>query len=1144
MRFLSWLLLGALVAGLAGVDEAQAAPAYRASGTFTAGTGAITPPYPASMAANDVCLLVVESENQAISLTTANGFAEVPTWSPQFAGTAATDPGSRLALFWKRTVGGDSAPVVADSGNHTTGQIHCFKDVLTSGNPWDTGAGGNDGGANDTTGVIPGSTTTLDDTLVVLIISTSRNFTSTTECSAWTNAGLTSLTEHTDNTDTAGLGGGHCMASGIKTSAGAYVDTTVTLANTSYKGAISLALKPVPTTTLGTGTDPTSPVSLNPGDGATVADAFTFKTNSGTDSVSAVVVGFATGTAAGLSKVEIINNAETTTYGEVIESGSGTSTITDTLTISLTTSIPVNTTETQYKIRITPKGHLNMPAPPGAIYNLTAKINSWTSTNLAAGSDTAGLTIAIDNLSSGDVTAASGTAGDTQVALTWTNPTDAAQVLVLRDMSSVVGPTEGVTTYGGSSTVVYVNNSPIPSQVINITDTGVTNGNTYNYVIYTRDSIGNYSVGVVPSGSPYLPSGPGCYAKATGNWESASTWAGAANGTGTCPGAGGVPDATTPVYITATTAYTVTVTTATAAAASVNINAPNSGTSVLAIGTGTLTVGGSVTVTGGTGTKKASLTFSTGTLKVGGTITDSGATVLTWGTGTVEYNGGGAQTVTNYGYHNLTINKSSGTATTSGNITIGNNLTLTTGTLNIAANSINGSGTGIVTLGSGSLLQIAAANFPSNYASVSIASNSTVEYNPSFNMTVPDPGGGQSYGNLLLSNSGNRAFNAAITVAGNLTASGTVALAMNAGITVNGTLTLGSGTSMDAKLYSHTLKGNFTNNGTFTPSTSTVTFSGTAAQAISGNATSFYNVAFNNSAGVTTSVDLSISGSFTNDAVFGAGSTTTTFNGTTAQSIGGASAPTFYNLTLNNAAGLTLSVNATVSSTLTFSSGSITTGTNTLILSSTSSCGVSGAGSGKYVVGKLRKSFNAATQTACDFEVGDSNATTHYTPVNVSFSGMSGSGTLTVYVKGGSGASATADDHPQIAGSGLDSANSLNRYWMLVPTGGFTFSNVTLTFTHLNDATWLDHDNTANVGRYAVKRLALSDANCYTGEAGYTGSGSWSTTTATGTQTVTSTAATGISSFGANCSHFAIGRGAISSFLREKEFIFQREVNY
>lgn len=228
--------------------EAQAAVAYRASGTFTAGTGAITPPYPASMAANDVCLLVVESEDQSISLSSAQGFVQVP-WSPQSANDGnppPSNPSSRLAVYWKRTVGGDAAPAVADSGDHTTGQIHCFSGVITSGNPWDTGAGGNDSGGNDTTGTIAGSTTTVANTLVVLITSTSNNGTSTAQCSGWTNASLANLTERSDNTNTVGLGGGHCMATGDKVAAGVYATTTVTLAQNSLKGAISLALKPAP----------------------------------------------------------------------------------------------------------------------------------------------------------------------------------------------------------------------------------------------------------------------------------------------------------------------------------------------------------------------------------------------------------------------------------------------------------------------------------------------------------------------------------------------------------------------------------------------------------------------------------------------------------------------------------------------------------------------------------------------------------------------------------------------------------------------------------------------------------------------------------------------------------------------------------
>ena len=229
------------------IQEVSAAttPAYRSSGVFKAGTPGITVLYPVDMVANDVCLLVVETENEAITLNAANGFAEISAYSPQSAGTANVSPASRLAVYWKRTVGSDIDPSILKSGDHTTGQIHCFSGVTTSGDPWDTGAGGNDSAANDTSGVIPGATTNEDNTLVVLINSSSGDNNSTAEFSGWANSDLASLTERTDNTNKAGKGGGHGMATGEKASAGAYGNTTVTLANTSYKGAISLALKGV-----------------------------------------------------------------------------------------------------------------------------------------------------------------------------------------------------------------------------------------------------------------------------------------------------------------------------------------------------------------------------------------------------------------------------------------------------------------------------------------------------------------------------------------------------------------------------------------------------------------------------------------------------------------------------------------------------------------------------------------------------------------------------------------------------------------------------------------------------------------------------------------------------------------------------------
>ncbi len=226
----------------------MALPTYISSGTFTAGAAAISPPFPGQppdLQANDIALLVVESENQAISLSSAQGFVEVGAQANKAAGTAATNPANRIAVYWKRLTGPTdvTAPTVADSGDHQTGQIHIFRGCKTTGNPWNVFAEGNDGGVNDTSGSIPGATTTAADCLVVLICGSSFNGTSTVQFSAWTNADLASLTERTDNTNTTGLGGGHGMATGEKASAGAYGATTVTLANTSFKGTMSIALE-------------------------------------------------------------------------------------------------------------------------------------------------------------------------------------------------------------------------------------------------------------------------------------------------------------------------------------------------------------------------------------------------------------------------------------------------------------------------------------------------------------------------------------------------------------------------------------------------------------------------------------------------------------------------------------------------------------------------------------------------------------------------------------------------------------------------------------------------------------------------------------------------------------------------------------
>ncbi|XOB40392.1 MAG: IPT/TIG domain-containing protein [Candidatus Nealsonbacteria bacterium] len=256
-----------------------------------------------------------------------------------------------------------------------------------------------------------------------------------------------------------------------------------------------------PTTSLGNGTDPGN-ATIAPGSSATMLDSFTFQTNTGTDPITAATTTLSAGSSGGISLIEITSDDGVSVYGSVSDPAA------DSVSITLT-GLTASTTLTQFKIRITPKTHANMPVPPGSDYTVTGTITAWTSTNEQSGTDTGSATITIDNQSPANVTDASGSAGDTQVSLNWTNPVDADldSTVVLRATTTVTDtPVEGTTyTVGntiGTSTVACIATSTETS----CTDTGLTNGIAYHYKIFTKDTNGNYSAtGVVPTGSPFTP---------------------------------------------------------------------------------------------------------------------------------------------------------------------------------------------------------------------------------------------------------------------------------------------------------------------------------------------------------------------------------------------------------------------------------------------------------------------------------------------------------------------------------------------------------------------------------------------------------------------------------------------------------------
>jgi hypothetical protein len=211
-----------------------------------------------------------------------------------------------------------------------------------------------------------------------------------------------------------------------------------------------------------------------------------------------------------------------------------------------------------------------------------------------------------------------------------------------------------------------------------------------------------------------------------------------------------------------------------------------------------------------------------------------------------------------------------------------------------------------------------------------------------------------------------------------------------------------------------------------------------------------------------------------------------TYNGTGA-TVTGAELPTsttvLNNLTINDAAGVTLNASATLKGTLTLTSGLLNTAGNQVNLASGAS--ISGESSSSYVNGVVQKTFATGTQSFT-FPVGNGSA---YAPLALSSLSVTASGALI--------ATTTSGNYSPLGPSGINSAADVSQYWTLTQSGG-TFGTYGATFDYPAG------EAGGTAAFYVVRR--------------YNGS-TWSTTTVSGTPTTTATAITGQSGFGI----FAIG---------------------
>jgi hypothetical protein len=214
-------------------------PTVRGVGTNVIGTGAISPGLPTGTAENDILVLFLVTNNQAI---TVSGWTECGN-SPQ---SDATD-GIRLSVFWKRAGASEAAPTTSDSGTYQIGQIVGVVGGFRTGDPFDATNGGT-AGALVNTMTIPGPTTTSANCLVLAAAGINHNGDFSGWFSGWTNAALGSITERMDQTKTsgAGAGGGFGVVSGTKATAGAVGNTTSTLVGGNTRRAVywSGAIKP------------------------------------------------------------------------------------------------------------------------------------------------------------------------------------------------------------------------------------------------------------------------------------------------------------------------------------------------------------------------------------------------------------------------------------------------------------------------------------------------------------------------------------------------------------------------------------------------------------------------------------------------------------------------------------------------------------------------------------------------------------------------------------------------------------------------------------------------------------------------------------------------------------------------------------
>ena len=324
----------------------------------------------------------------------------------------------------------------------------------------------------------------------------------------------------------------------------------------------------------------------------------------------------------------------------------------------------------------------------------------------------------------------------------------------------------------------------------------------------------------------------------------------------------------------------------------------------------------------------------------------------------VTFSGGSAQTITGANtFYDLTINNTSGgvSLSASSNQTIDGTLSLESGAFSIGSNTIIFNKD--ISAGSGSLTG---------------GASSIVDFEDGYNAAstnLPAVSGGLLQ--LIIHRTAGIFLTGALTINNN----GTLFLTIGE-LTTNGYLTMASTNTLInigygiisatpiGTAYSLIYTGSLTD------------FAGHELQ----NNSVIQSLIINSGRTVILKRDATINGDWTNNGTLTANSKTITFNGSSNQQITGNNS-NFYNLIINNTAGLTLNGSQTITNTLTLTNGVITTGSSTLTLTGASQ--PSGSNS-SFINGRLAITSASSSPVTLNFAVGDQlGAVNNFRPVQV-----------------------------------------------------------------------------------------------------------------------------------------------------------------